>query len=151
MRSTTVERLGLLLARHGRRMNARIRQALAVSGLSPRHGMTLVRLSQVGPVSQQDLIEFLAIDPSALVGLLNDLERTGLAERRRDPADRRRHIVELTATGARVVRDVDRAIAAVEADEFADLTADEIEQLRDLLTRLRARDCAEDLGGKPGC
>ncbi len=151
MQSTTGERLGLLLARHGRRLNARIRQALAVSGLSPRHGMTLVRLSQVGPVSQQDLIGFLAVDPSALVGILNDLERTGLAERRRDPADRRRHSVELTATGARVVRDVDRAIAAVEADEFADLTAEEVEQLRDLLTRMRARDCADDPGERDAC
>lgn len=147
MQSTTGERLSLLLARHGRRLNARIRQALAVSGLSPRHGMTLVRLSHAGPVSQQDLIDFLAVDPSALVGILNDLERTGLAERHRDPADRRRHIVELTATGARVVRDVDRAIAAVEADEFADLTSGEVEQLRGLLSRLRARDCAEDRGG----
>ena len=150
MQSTTGERLGFLLARHGRRINARIRQALAVSGLSPRHGMTLVRLRQAGPVSQQDLIDFLAIDPSALVGILNDLERTGLAERRRDPADRRRHIVELTPAGARAVGEVDQAIAAVEADEFADLTAAELDQLRDLLTRLRARDCAED-SARPGC
>ena len=73
MQSTTGERLGLLLARHGRLLNARIRQALAVSGLSPRHGMTLVRLSQVVPMSQQDLIWFLDVDPSALVCILNAL------------------------------------------------------------------------------
>jgi DNA-binding MarR family transcriptional regulator len=92
-----------------------------VSGLSPRHGATLMRLARCGATSQPALIEALSVDASALVAILNDLERDGLAERRRDPADRRRHIVEITPTGAQAVGAVENAITEVEGDAFADL------------------------------
>src|SRR5262245_20843213 len=113
-----VDRLGFLLAFHGRVMNVRLRQALGVTGLSPQHGNTLVRLAQAGPISQQGLIEALAVDPSGLVGILNALERDGLIERRRDPADRRRHIVEITPAGCAAADAVHKAIAEVEQDAF---------------------------------
>jgi DNA-binding MarR family transcriptional regulator len=141
-------RLGLLLARHGQVSNVRIRQALGGTGLTTRHGMTLVHLADAGPVSQQTLIELLGVDPSVLVAILNDLEGHGLAQRRRDPADRRRHIVEITPAGADMLTTIDDAIAAVERDLFADLADDEVARLRDLLGRIRTRPddpaCAED-------
>lgn len=133
------DRLSFLLARHGRMMTARLRQALAVSGLSPRHVAVLTRLDRVGVTGQQTLIEELAIDPSALVATLNDLEGDGLAERRRDPTDRRRHIVDITPAGKRAVHAVDDAIAEVEQDAFADLDAAEVHQLCLLLCRVRSR------------
>ena len=137
--TTAVDRLGFLLARHGQIMNVRLRQALSVSGLSPRHGATLMRLARYGATSQQALIEVLSVDASALVAILNDLERDGLAERRRDPADRRRHIVEITPAGAQAVGAVESAIADVEQDAFADLDDAEIAQLQWLLGRVRTR------------
>jgi DNA-binding MarR family transcriptional regulator len=129
--------IGFLLARHGVIMNARIRSALGVTGLSPRHGMTLIHLAACGPVSQQALIETLGVDPSVVVGLLNDLERDGLAERRRDPADRRRHIVTITPAGTATLARVDAAVQDVEADLFADLSPAEVATLGDLLARVR--------------
>lgn len=134
-----VDRLGFLLARHGQVMNVRIRQALGVTGLSPRHGAALVRLARAGATSQQALLEILAIDPSTLVTVLNDLERDGLVERRRDPADRRRHIVEITPRGRKAVSAVDRAIADVERDAFGELDDDEVAMLQSLLSRVRTR------------
>jgi DNA-binding MarR family transcriptional regulator len=131
------DRLGLLLARNGQVTNARIREALGVTGLSTRHGMTLMHLSDGGPVSQQALIELVGVDPSVLVAILNDLEGHGLAQRRRDPTDRRRHIVEITPAGADMLITVDAAIAAVEHDLFADLAIDEVAHLRELLGRIR--------------
>jgi DNA-binding MarR family transcriptional regulator len=133
------ERLVFLLAKHGQIMNLRLRQVLGASGLSPRHGATLMRLAQAGPTSQQGLIEALAVDASGLVAILNDLERDGLVERRRDPADRRRHIVQLTASGTRAVQAVEQAIADVEREAFADLDRAEIAQLQELLDRIRTR------------
>lgn len=136
---TATDQLVFLLAKHGQIMNLRLRQALDVSGLSPRHGAALMRLTQAGPTSQQGLIEALAVDASALVAILNDLERDGLVERRRDPADRRRHIVQITSSGTRAVRAVEQAIAEVERDAFADLDQAEVAQLQRLLGRIRTR------------
>lgn len=134
-----VDRLGFLLARHGQVMNVRLRQALSVSGLGPRHASTLIRLARAGATTQQALLDVLAVDPSGLVAILNDLERDGLVERRRDPADRRRHIVEITRAGRATVSEVERAIAEVERDAFAQLDDSEVAQLRSLLARVHSR------------
>ncbi len=50
-----------------------------------------------GPMGRRALAERLEVDPGVLVGILNDLEGEGPAERRRDPADRRRHSVAILA------------------------------------------------------
>jgi DNA-binding MarR family transcriptional regulator len=144
----TLGHLGFLLARHGAIANVRIRRALGASGLTPRQGMTLMHLAESGPVSQRALLEALGVDPSVLVTILNDLERGGLAERRRDPGDRRRHIVELTRTGAEALTQVRDALRAVEGELFADLTPEEVAHLGAILARVRTSPndpaCAED-------
>jgi DNA-binding MarR family transcriptional regulator len=146
--SAAGRQLGFLVARHGRIMNTRLRQALGSSGLSPRHAVLLCRLDESGPISQQGLIEILSIDASALVAVLNDLEREGLAERRRDPADRRRHIVEITAGGKRAVASIEVAVGDVEREAFAGFSSDELQQLHGLLSRIHSEPldeaCAED-------
>ncbi|MGO4859858.1 MarR family winged helix-turn-helix transcriptional regulator [Arthrobacter sp. 2MCAF14] len=146
--SAAGKQLGFLLARHGRIMNTRLRQALDSSGLSPRHAVLLCQLEESGPLSQQGLIDVLSIDASGLVAVLNDLEREGLAERRRDPADRRRHIVEITAAGKHAVASIEVAVADVEQEAFAGFSADELQQLHRLLSRVHTEPadeaCAED-------
>lgn len=131
------ERLGLLLARHGQFVNLQIRRAMADTGLTPRHRQVLVDLSVHGPTSQQALLEKLAVDPSVLVSILNDLEDRGLAERRRDPADRRRHIVEMSDEGCAVLRALEKAVSEAEAELFADLDDADRDRLHDLLSRVR--------------
>jgi len=142
------ERLGFLLARHGAITNARLRNALGLTGLTPRHGMTLTRLAETGSMTQRGLLDVLRVDASVLVALLNDLEREGLAQRRRDPADRRRHIVEITPDGSAALGKVESAVDQVERDLFADLTADQVSQLHELLSRVRTSvndpACTED-------
>lgn len=133
----TQERLGLLLARHGQFVNTRIRRAMATTGLTPRHRQVLVDLSERGPTSQQSLLETLSVDPSVLVSILNDLEQQGLAERRRDPTDRRRHIVEMSSKGCDMLRRIEQAVSQAEAALFADLDDADRHQLQALLTRVR--------------
>ncbi|MDF9801558.1 DNA-binding MarR family transcriptional regulator [Streptomyces sp. HB372] len=67
------QHLGFLLAYHGNATQTLIHKALAATGLTPRHMMTLLQLAD-GPVTQKALIERLDVDPSVLVALLNDLE-----------------------------------------------------------------------------
>ncbi|MEU0991501.1 MarR family winged helix-turn-helix transcriptional regulator [Streptomyces sp. NPDC005953] len=141
------EGLAFLLARHGAIAQVLLRTALSSSGLTPRHMMTLKHLDS-GPVSQQALIDMLEVDPSVLVAVLNDLEREELALRRRDPADRRRHIVEITPSGVAALRRSDEVLAEVEGELFTDLSDQERTTLRALLTRINTSpdhfSCSED-------
>ncbi|GIE92951.1 MarR family winged helix-turn-helix transcriptional regulator [Paractinoplanes rishiriensis] len=135
--------LSLTLARRGAIADARLRAALAASKLTPRHVTVLLHLDAEA-ACQQVLVEVLEVDPSVLVSLLNDLERSGLIERRRDPADRRRHIVEITTAGVGTLQDVGTAVAAAEEELFAALSPAERETLGELLGRVgvhRSGDC----------
>ena len=121
--------------------------------LRPRHVIALKLLSEQGPVGQQGLAEALSLDPSNVVGLLNELEERELITRRRDPADRRRHIVELSKKGIDELALASSRLALIEETLFASLTAGERQTLHELLARVvgaTSKQCsAEDLA--PDC
>src|ERR1700748_1152268 len=61
--------------------------------------MMLLSYLRAAPTQQQQLCEALCLHPNNGVLLLNELEDMGYVERRRDPTDRRRHMVEITSDG----------------------------------------------------
>jgi DNA-binding MarR family transcriptional regulator len=136
---------GMLLVKIGRAVERWYVEELRPSELTPKHVGVLFQV-RAQPTSQQALIESVGVDPSKLVGLLNDLEAEGLIVRRRDPTDRRRHIVELSKEGRAHVEAAERAIAAVEERLFAGLDADERADLRRVLARV-----ADTSGILEGC
>jgi DNA-binding MarR family transcriptional regulator len=89
-----------------------------------------------GAVSQQELETGLLMDANSVVLLLNEAEAAGLSVRRRDPADRRRHMVELTAAGRVAVERAEKARESIEDEVLADLSHEERATLRKLLRRL---------------
>ena len=89
-----------------------------------------------GAVSQQELEAGLLMDANSVVLLLNETEAAGFSVRRRDPADRRRHMVELTATGRAAVERAEKAREGIEDDVLSDLNPDERKTLRKLLGRV---------------
>jgi MarR family transcriptional regulator, lower aerobic nicotinate degradation pathway regulator len=120
------------LARVGRRA---AEVTLEPGGLRPRHLILLKLLSEHGPASQLALADSLSLDPSNVVGLLNELEERQLITRRRDSADRRRHIVELSSRGEEeLCRAYDR-LRLVDDDLLSALSALERATLYDLLVR----------------
>jgi DNA-binding MarR family transcriptional regulator len=127
---------GFLLAQLGRAMTRQYRCALSPIGLKPRETQALLRLRDDGAMSQQALGAALDIDASNLVALLNDLEAGSLITRRRDPQDRRRHVVEVSRRGTKLVEEVQRAAAEVEDEFFAALDEDERVALQGLLARV---------------
>jgi DNA-binding MarR family transcriptional regulator len=127
----------LALAFAGQIASTRIQKALRAHGLKVGQAHVLMVLADEGATSQQALIQALEVDPSVLVATLNDLEQSGLAQRHRDPADRRRHIVEISPLGTQLVADVYAGIASVEAELFAVLDPNEIGTLHRLLDRIR--------------
>jgi DNA-binding MarR family transcriptional regulator len=133
---TLVERPAFLLARLGRVASRRLGEELGATGLKPPEAATLFVLRDVGPLSQQNLGERLHVDPSNLVSFLNALEDEGLVVRKRDPADRRRHIVEITQQGIKRVPVCDDPVCGIENELFAELSSQERDQLHNLLARV---------------
>jgi DNA-binding MarR family transcriptional regulator len=86
-------------------------------------------------VSQQALTEGLCIDTNYCVMLLNDLESSGLVERRRDPADRRRHIVTMTEQGRKALHQAEAAQQTLEDEILGALNAEERSTLAHLLRK----------------
>ncbi|HUO72913.1 MAG TPA: MarR family winged helix-turn-helix transcriptional regulator [Solirubrobacteraceae bacterium] len=104
-------------------------------GMRWRQFLVLSYLAERDGVAQQDLGEVMGIDPNNLVLLLNELEAADYARRRRDPEDRRRHIVELTDNGGEALRRAERARETIEDEVLGALDTDEREQLRRLLIK----------------
>lgn len=128
----------LLLALLGQTAMRRLRAAHVAHGLNPRQLQVLALLNDRLAMSQGELGQVLRIDSSILVTLLNPLEASGYIARKRDPEDRRCHVVTLTRAG---VRHLERAIEVqrvVESELFAGLTIEQLEQLRTLLLSVRA-------------
>jgi DNA-binding MarR family transcriptional regulator len=77
----------------------------------------------------------MAIDPSAMVKLINELEGAGLAERHRRPGDRRAWVVSITPKGRRALERARRAVMQVEDEVLSGLSAADRRQLLMLLRR----------------
>src|ERR1700687_3699945 len=120
------------LARVGRRASE---ASMSPGGLRTRHLIALKLLCDQGPANQQDLEDALSLDPSNVVGLLNELEERELITRRRDRNDRRRHIVELSPLGQDELTLAYTRLSSVEDDLLSALSADERDTFYNLLVR----------------
>jgi len=96
---------------------------------------TLSYLRDYREPTQQQLTEGLCIDTNYCVMLLNDLEESGLVERRRDPSDRRRHIVTMTEQGRKALHQAEAAQQTLEDEILGALNTEERSQLAHLLRK----------------
>ena len=127
---------GYLLTFIAEHATDRFERAIAPHGIRSKHASVLVVIDAEGPMSQRALGRRLQIDKSPMVGLLDDLERLGLAERRRSEADRRIQAIHLTAKGRSALARVLEIAEEENARTFGVLDASEREQLHDLLLRV---------------
>ncbi len=127
---------GYLLTFIAEHATERFESAVGEHGIKSKHASVLVVVDAEGPMSQRALGRRLRIDKSPMVGLLDDLERLGLAERRRSDTDRRVQAIHLTAKGRAVLARVTEIADAENARTFGVLDDAEREQLHDLLLRV---------------
>jgi DNA-binding MarR family transcriptional regulator len=129
----------LLMIKLGRITMHRFSEALEPFGIRPRHVAALIELRDGGELTQQSLCGQLHLDPTNLVAILNELEQRGFAARRRDPEDRRRHLVEVSNKGIAVIEKVSEVMDGVEEDLLDGLEPAERDQLEGLLTSIWER------------
>ena len=106
-------------------------------GMRLKQFMALGYIRDRGGVSQQELESGMLMDANAVVLLLNELEAGGLSVRKRDPHDRRRHLVEITATGRAALDQAERARETLEEEILAELGPEDRATLYKLLRRVR--------------
>jgi DNA-binding MarR family transcriptional regulator len=101
------------------------------------HGAVLGRLDREGPQSVSDLAAAERVRPQSMAQTVSDLEADGLVERRPDPADGRRALVELTREGSDTLQADRRHREGWLAEAIADLSAEDQAALRDAVDVLR--------------
>ncbi len=131
--------VAFLLVQLGFHIAGRFGERLKPLGLEQRQAGMLIRLAENDGWSQQAIAELMGINPTRMVFLTDELEKLGLVERRRNPADRRSHALYLTEAGTAMLARVREVTRAHEDAITAGLTGAERERLTALLRRL-ARD-----------
>ena len=143
--------VAFLLVQLGFQAGRQFGERLAPLGLEQRQAGMLVRLAANEGKSQQAIAALLGINATQMVFLVDELERLGLVERRRNPADRRSHALYLTGPGQAMLARVRAVTADHEASITAGLTGEERDQLLTLLRRIAAGQgvAAQALPGLP--
>ena len=131
-----VESTVFLLKRLGFAAKDRSLAAYEDLGLHPYHHAVLLVLDEGSRETQGSIADALGYDRGQLVGLLDELEEKGLLQRRRDPNDRRRHLVTLTPEGTKTLRRLRALAREVEDDFLSPLDGEERAALHALLLRL---------------
>ena len=129
-----IDDLGFLLSRAGGLLIASANTALEPLGLKARSYSVLVTAAEYPHgVNQRRIAEILALDPSQIVGIVDDLEHRGLVERRLDPADRRNKLIFATAAGLALRTRAQREVSRAHTDFFDGVPAAASAQLRKVL------------------
>jgi DNA-binding MarR family transcriptional regulator len=127
------DRLGYLLKHAWLRLGELTAAALQPYGVDGRELAVLLTLADREPASQQQAARSLGIDRTTMVALLDALERKGLVARRPHAEDRRRNVVELTASGSDTLRRAAAAGRAAERRFLGPLTDAQARQLKEAL------------------
>jgi MarR family transcriptional regulator for hemolysin len=129
--------LGLHLTRISRTVSRAFDDTLAEAGGSLPVWLVLISLKSRQLASQRELAEAVGIQGATLTHHLDTMESAGLVTRRRDPANRRLHLVELTPAGDALFLRLRDAAMAFDKRLRAGFSESEVGQLEALLTRLR--------------
>ena len=129
------EQIGYLLRKAYQR-NSTIFLDMVPGNLTTMQFSIMRRLAVDGPMSQNLLGRSVAMDSATTKGVVDRLIARDLLVTRRDPADRRRHLVSLTEQGAALIAEAVTAAARVSAETLSPLSAGEKDTLLALLARI---------------
>ena len=132
---TLDEQVGFLLRLASQRHSV-IFQSLMIESLTPTQFSTLVRVSEQGEVSQNQLGRLAAMDVATIKGVVDRLKARALVKTANDPNDRRRTLISLTDAGNAIVGDLKRAGLEITEKTLAPLSPDERVALVQILKKM---------------
>jgi DNA-binding MarR family transcriptional regulator len=135
-RSPSLASIGFLLHLAQSRLRDAVVEAIDGSGLHPGQLAVLGVLSDRGGMSQRRLGELTRIEKSSMVLYLDGLESEGWVRREPDPEDRRAHVVQLTAKGARDFAKLGPRLYRAQQRFLEPLSVAEVAVFTEMLTRL---------------
>jgi MarR family transcriptional regulator, transcriptional regulator for hemolysin len=141
--------VGLQLARSARIVGRAFDDALAQAGGSLPVWLVLANLKTRAIASQRELAEAVGIREATLTHHLGAMEAGGLLVRRRDPANRRVGVVELTAEGEAAFGVLRDAAVAFDRRLRRGIGEQDLAALDELLGRLVANAAPAVAGGPP--
>jgi MarR family transcriptional regulator for hemolysin len=127
---------------------AELAAALEPLGVSAR-GYHVLSAALSGEHTQTELAEIVGLDKTTMVVTVDELERSGLAERRLSPRDRRARIVSVTAAGKRRVAEAEKVKERVQAEVLGELSTREGAALMNGLEKLVEGRLAEQVECSP--
>jgi MarR family transcriptional regulator for hemolysin len=130
--------IGLQLSRAARVVSRAFDDALVEEGGSLPVWLVLVNLKANPGGSQRRVAEAMGVTEATLTHHLNAMDAEGLVTRRRDPTNRRVHLLELTDKGDAMFNRLRKAAASFDSRLRRNISAEEIEHVRSLLDRLAA-------------
>jgi DNA-binding MarR family transcriptional regulator len=136
------------LVESSRLLRNHIEHRAKTRGTTRAQWIVLFRLRQQEGLSQVDLADVLELQPISLVRLLDRLVEHGLLERRHDPKDRRANRLFLTASGRRLVDDLDGLRDSIASELLRDVPTPAIET--SLTTLREIKDRIKGLAEPPG-
>ena len=129
--------IGFLLGDVSRAMRRTFQQRIAGCNLTLAQAKALRYASMNEGVRQVELADVLEVQPITVARLIDQLEEAGLVERRPDPADRRAHLIFLTAAAAPELAAIEKVVTAILKEAMQGLTREQEATVIDALSRMR--------------
>ncbi len=130
------DQIGFVLRRTHQRASAIFETVMGDFQVTPTQFTTMIKLQDLGEVSQNRLGRMAAMDPATTFGVISRLKKRDLITQRTDPNDARRVLLRLTPEGDKCTNAMRAVAVQVTEETLAPLTGDERNTLMTLLARL---------------
>ena len=129
------DQVGFML-RVASQRHASIFQQHSIDNLTPTQFSTLIRLAEIGVVSQNHLGRLASMDVATIKGVVDRLKTKGLIHTEPDQVDKRRTVISLTSRGSDLIGDLKAAGLKITEATLAPLTPKERTTLLSLLRKI---------------